>query len=46
MCPIAAKKRIYNPVTGNYYELRERTSKGGIAGHIMGLWSPKMKKTA
>jgi len=37
------KKRIYNPVTGKYYELRERTSKGGIAGQIKGLWSSKKK---
>ena len=43
MCPAATKKRIYNPVTGKYYELRERTSKGGIAGQIKGLWSPKKK---
>ncbi|MDP2797317.1 MAG: hypothetical protein Q8N94_07390 [Methanoregula sp.] len=46
MSPSTAKKRIYNPVTGKYYELREKTSKGGIAGQIMGLWSPKKKKTA
>jgi hypothetical protein len=44
MSPATAKKRIYNPVTGKYYELRERTSKGGIAGQIKGLWSSKKKK--
>ena len=38
------RKRIYNPVTGKYYELREKTTKYGRAGQIKGLWSPKRKK--
>jgi len=46
MSPSTDKKRIYNPVTHKYYELSERTSKGGIAGQITGLWSPKKKKTS
>ncbi len=38
------KKRIYNPVTGKYYEVRVRTTKYGKAGQIKGLWSLKKKK--
>ncbi|MDI3475193.1 MAG: hypothetical protein PWQ79_68 [Thermococcaceae archaeon] len=38
------KKRIYNPVTGKYYELRQRTTKSGRAGQIKGLWHPPKKK--
>ncbi len=38
------KKRIYNPVTGRYYELKEKTTKYGRVGQIKGLWSPKRKK--
>jgi len=38
------KKRIYNPVTGKYYEVRQRTTKTGKAGQIKGLWSSKPKK--
>jgi len=39
-----AKKRIYNPVTGRYYELRRRTSKTGRRGQIKGLWSSKKSR--
>jgi hypothetical protein len=35
------KKRIHNPVTGKYYEVRQKTSKRGKPGQIKGLWSPK-----
>jgi hypothetical protein len=38
-----AKKRIYNPVTGKYYELRQRSSVNGEAGQIKGLWSSRRK---
>ena len=38
------RKRIYNPVTGKYYKVRERSSKYGKAGEIIGLWSSKKKK--
>ncbi len=38
------RKRIYNPVTGRYYEVRERSSKYGKAGEIKGLWSSRKKK--
>ena len=38
-----AKKRIYNPVTKRYYELRTKTSKTGRRGQIKGLWKPKKK---
>lgn len=38
------KKRIYNPVTGKYYELRQRTTKSGRTGQIKGLWHPPKKK--
>lgn len=36
-------KRIHNPVTGKYYELRQRSSVNGEAGQIKGLWRPKKK---
>ena len=32
------KKKIYNPVTGTYYEVRLRSSKYGKSGEIKGLW--------
>ncbi len=37
------KKRIYNPVTGKYYELRQITTKNGRRGQIKGLWSSKKR---
>jgi flagellar hook assembly protein FlgD len=38
------KKRVYNPYTKKYYELRQRTSKTGKKGQIKGLWKkPKDK---
>ncbi len=37
-------KRIYNPVTRKYYELRQRTTKVGKKGQIKGLWKPPKKK--
>jgi len=36
-----ARKRIYNPVTGTYYKIRERTTKYGRKGQIAGKWKPK-----
>jgi hypothetical protein len=36
-----AKKRIYNPVTGHYYEIRQKSSKYGQKGQIKGLWSQR-----
>lgn len=44
--PSAQKKRIYNPVTGKYYEIRQHSSKYGTAGQIMGLWSSKKKRSS
>jgi hypothetical protein len=38
------RKRIYNPVTEKYYEIRQRSSKTGKKGQIKGLWSSKPKK--
>lgn len=38
-----AAKRIHNPVTGKYYELRQRSTVNGEAGQIKGLWSSKKK---
>lgn len=38
------RKRIYNPVTGKYYELRQRTIKTGKKGQIKGLWKPPKKR--
>lgn len=34
------KKRIYNPKTGRYYQIRQRSSAKGPKGTIMGTWSP------
>lgn len=44
--PSAQKKRIYNPVTGKYYEVRQHSSKYGKTGQIKGLWSSKTKKSS
>jgi hypothetical protein len=39
------KKRVYNPYTKKYYELRKKTTKKGKKGQIKGLWKqPKSKK--
>lgn len=32
-------KKIHNPVTGKYYEIRQRSSKSTTRGQIKGLWS-------
>lgn len=45
MSPATAKKRIYNPVTERYYEIRQHSSKYREAGQIKGLWSSKKKKS-
>jgi hypothetical protein len=39
----AAKKKIYNPYTGTYYEIRTKTTSRGQKGTIIGVW--KKKKT-
>lgn len=36
-------RRIYNPVTGKYYELRQRSSVNREAGQIIGVWSFRRK---
>ena len=36
-----AKKRIHNPKNRTYYKIRERTTKKGKKGQILGKWSPK-----
>jgi hypothetical protein len=33
-----AEKRILNTSTGKYYKIRERNTKYGDKGEIMGLW--------
>lgn len=38
------KKRIYNPVTGTYYRIRQRSSNKGRRGTIIEKWSPPAKK--
>ena len=40
----STRRRILNPITGKYYELRQRTTKHGDAGQIKGLWSSKKHK--
>lgn len=44
--PKKAKKRIHNPKTGRYYQIRQRSSTKGPKGSIMGTWSPPKKKTS
>jgi len=39
-----SRKRIYNPVTGKYYSVRQRTTKKGKKGQIIGLWTSKKKR--
>ena len=46
MSPATTKKRNYNPLTGKYYEIRQRSSAYGEAGEIKGLWSSKKKKSS
>jgi len=41
---MSSKKRIYNPVTGKYYELRSRKHNFGKPGQFKGLWEPPKKK--
>jgi len=38
------KRRIYNPLTGKYYVIRQRTTSSGTRGQIKGLWSSKKKR--
>jgi len=39
--PPTKVKRILNPVTGTYYEIRQRSSVNAAAGEIRGLWHTK-----
>jgi hypothetical protein len=41
--PVEFKKRIYNPNTGHYYEIRQRNTEDGQRGQIKGLWKPKKR---
>jgi len=34
------RKRIYNPATGTFYRIRQRSSDKGARGTIMGKWKP------
>lgn len=34
------KKRIYNPVTKTYYQVRVKTTSAGQKGSILKKWSP------
>ncbi|VVB94068.1 Uncharacterised protein [uncultured archaeon] len=38
------KKRIYNPVTDTYYEIRQRTTEYGKKGEIKGTWKKRKSK--
>lgn len=38
------RKRMYNPATGKYYAVRQRTTKSGKKGQVKGLWSSKSRK--
>lgn len=35
-----SKKRIYNPVTRSYYQIRVRSTSAGQKGSILSKWSP------
>lgn len=41
-----AKKRIYNPKTGKYYAIRQRTTSNGKKGQIMGSYKNKKKDSS
>lgn len=41
--PTEIKKRIYNPYTGKYYELRQKSTTSGKKGQIKGLWHQKKR---
>ena len=43
MHEITAKKKIYNPVTGTYYDVKLRSSKYGKGGEIKGLWVKELR---
>jgi|GEM_PF-2749497 hypothetical protein len=36
-----AEKRVHNPQTGSSYKIREKTTKKGKKGQIMGRWSAR-----
>jgi len=38
------EQKIYNPVTGKYYTIRQRSSVYKNAGDIKGMWEDKSKK--
>lgn len=38
------KKRIYNPITKSYYQIRVRSTSVGEKGTIIGKWRPPKKK--
>jgi len=40
---IPPPKKIFNPVTGKYYEIREHSGKYGGPGLVKGLWSYEKK---
>jgi len=42
--PKKKRKRIYNPKTKRYYQIRQRSSSKGQKGTIMGTWKPPIKK--
>jgi hypothetical protein len=37
------KRRLYNPVTGKYYEVQQRATEKRRRGQIKGSWSSKRK---
>lgn len=41
--PTPTNRRIYNPVTGSYYTVYERTDKCGISDPVKGIWGYKSK---
>ncbi len=42
---ILGGKRIKNPVTGKYYQVRQKATSSGTKGQIKGLWKAQKKKS-
>jgi hypothetical protein len=41
---MTAKKRIHNTKTHKYLAIRQKNTKNGTKGEILGKWHPKNKK--
>ena len=41
-----SKKRIYNPKTKTYYQIRQKSTKSGKKGQIISKWSNESAKSS